>query len=151
MSEARGPDVWDDLIEATKQFLDAFVSWEAETHLDFGGGKKTTVRPGESIGDSVVRLIPTKDEFQKHDELRDLLRQAAHRLASRGFTGRDRESRLLSFQVGRGEDPDSVVLQFLEDTSTTGVVDRRTYLLSPEQGREFYDLLKEAVRGHPSP
>ena len=89
MNQEKETDPWSNLIDATENFLDAFVAWELETHLDFGGGDERTVGPGESIGDALTKLMPTEEQWRQQDELRKLLRQAAHRLATRGFTGED--------------------------------------------------------------
>ena len=53
------------LIAACQEFLDAFSSWELDTHFDSGGGVSGPLPPAEL--------------------LRDRLCQVTHRLSERGF------------------------------------------------------------------
>ena len=53
------------LIAACEEFLDAFSSWEFDTHFDSGGGVSGPLPPSEL--------------------LRDRLCQVTHRLSERGF------------------------------------------------------------------
>ncbi len=75
------------LVIASKEFLDAFVGWEAATHLDFGGGIESS-EPTAQLSSQIQELLEGAESMRPlNDELRDLLHQVTHRLATRGFVG----------------------------------------------------------------
>lgn len=83
VSEAQ--DTTGRLIEASKEFLDAFIGWEAATDLNWGGGTSSS-DPTASLGDQIQELAEhARSNRERNDELRELLLQVTHRLATRGF------------------------------------------------------------------
>ena len=79
------------LIRASKEFLDAFIHWEATTHLDAGGGTQSAM-PSASLSEQIGELLEgARSMLDLNNELRDLLGQAAYNLAKRGFKGQNSE------------------------------------------------------------
>lgn len=76
------------LIRASKEFLDAFAHWETVTHLDAGGGVRSS-RPTAPPGEQIAELLEgARSMLDLNDELRHLLKQVAGQLTNRGFIGR---------------------------------------------------------------
>lgn len=79
------------LIQASENFLDAFTSWEAATHLDFGGGVRSS-RPSASLSGQIGELLEdARSHLELNDQLRDLLEQVTHKLSTRGFIGKEED------------------------------------------------------------
>ena len=93
MSKTQGSarDATSRLVLASREFLDAFVSWEAATHLDFGGGVQSADSRAP-LSQQVQELVEGAASMESlNDELRDLLHQVTHRLSTRGFVGKEGE------------------------------------------------------------